>query len=152
MKKLLATLTALFLCLPVLADDHGKLKAEVMAAAEAFNESYATNDVETYFGFYAEDAQAWWYGERVDMDAYYDEWTAMIDAGGGVETNTMSDIKIQILPSKDVAIVSAFIDNTTRTPDGAVEAAKAFETDVWRNIDGEWKIVHLHFTVIAPEE
>lgn len=152
MKKLITGLTALLLCLPAMADDHGKLKAEVMAAAEAFNEAYATNDVEAYFDFYADDAQAWWYGERVDLEAYYDEWVAMIEAGGGVEINTMSDIKIQIMPSKDIAIVSAFIENATRTPDGEVEAAKAFETDVWRKTEGEWKIVNLHFTVIPPAE
>ena len=72
MRTLLTGLAALLAVSSAFADDHDDVKAEVMAAAEAFNEAYVTNDHETYFGFYAEDAEAWWFGERVDMDAYHE--------------------------------------------------------------------------------
>ena len=36
--------------------------------------------------------------------------------GGGVELNEMSDAKVQVMPSGDVAISTAFITNRTRAP------------------------------------
>jgi len=151
MKKLLTFLLAASFSVSALAGHHDSTETEVRDAVEAFNTAYATNDVETYFGFYAEDATAFWYGERQVIATYYEEWTAMIDAGGGVEKNDISDLQVQIMPSGDVAVSTTFVDNRTRSPEGEVTEAKAFETDVWQKIDGEWKIVSLHFSEIAPE-
>jgi len=50
----------------------------------AFDTAYATNDIETYFGFYADGATVYFYGARQDISAYKKEWSAMKDAGGGV--------------------------------------------------------------------
>lgn len=135
-----------------LAAHHGSAEDEVRAAAEAFNTAYATNDIEDYFSYYADGATVYWYGARQDMSAYQKEWSAMLDAGGGVEVNEMSDLVIQMMPSGEVAIATSFIDNKTRDPGGEVSTARAFETDVWQKIDGEWKIVSLHYSVIQPDE
>ena len=71
------------------------------------------------------------------MSAYREEWSAMIDAGGGVELNEMSDLVIQVMPSGEVAIATSFIDNQTRSPEGEVSTVRAFETDVWQNTSNE---------------
>jgi hypothetical protein len=47
-----------------------------------------------------------------------------------------SDRQLQIMPSDDVAISTAFVDNRRRYPDGTRSTARAFETDVWQKIDG----------------
>ena len=49
------------------------------------------------------------------MSAYHEEWSAMMDAGGGVEVNEMSDLVIQMMPSGEVAIATSFTDNQTRS-------------------------------------
>ena len=79
-------------------------------------------------------------------------WHGMMEAGGGVEVNEMSDVVVQMMPGNEVAIVTSFIVNTTRSPEGERSTANAFETDVWQKIDGEWKIVHLHYSEIPSEE
>jgi ketosteroid isomerase-like protein len=79
-------------------------------------------------------------------------WTGLMAAGGGVELNTMSDLRVQILPGGAAAISTSFIDNRTRSPDGTTSTSKAFETDVWQKIDGKWKIISLHYTVIPADE
>jgi ketosteroid isomerase-like protein len=107
-----------------LAAHHGSAEDEVRAASEAFDRAYATNDVEGYFGFYAEGATVYFSGARQDLSAYHEEWTAMMEAGGGV----------------------------TRSPEGEVSTVRAFETDVWQKIDGEWKIISLHYSEIPAEE
>ena len=47
--------------------------------------------------------------------------------------------------------ISAIVGHA-RSPEGETGVARAFETDVWQRIDGEWKVVSLHYTEITPEE
>lgn len=44
-----------------------------------------------------------------------------------------------------------FVDYRLRTPDGNVSASKAYESEVWQNIDGSWRIVNLHYSEIPDE-
>ena len=152
MRKRITILAVTLISFAVLAAHHESAEDEVRAAAEAFDTAYATNDIEGYFGHYAEGATVYFYGARQDMSAYQKEWSAMIDAGGGVEVNEMSDIVIQVMPGGDVAIATSFIENKTRSPEGEVSTVRAFETDVWQKIDGEWKIISLHYSEIPPDD
>jgi ketosteroid isomerase-like protein len=136
-----------------MAEHHDAENAELHAAIKAFDHAYANNDVEKYFSFYADDATVYFGDDaRVDVAAYHEMWTGLMAAGGGVELNEMSDLQVQVLPCGDVAISTSFIDNRTRSPDGATSTSRAFETDVWQKIDGKWQIISLHYTVITPEE
>lgn len=151
MRKLLLCLFAVMI--PVWAQGaHHETEAEIRALAEAFNTAYATNKVDAYFGFYAEDAELYFYGERQNIAAYKKEWHELMAAGGGVEKNEISDLKIQVMPGGNVAIATYFVDNRTRYPDSGTDSAKAFETEVWRKLGGEWKVVNLHFSEIPPAE
>ena len=76
----------------------------------------------------------------------------MIAAGGGVDKNDTSDVRVQMLPGEDSAVVSYFVDNQSRSPDGEVSSETAYESEVWQKIDGEWKIVSLHYTNFEPAE
>ena len=152
MKKILGGFAIALITLSAMAEHHGSENADLHAAIKAFDHAYATNDVETYFSFYAGDATVYFYGARQDIAAYHEEWTAMMEAGGGVEMNEMSDLQVQVMPCGDVAIATSFVGNRTRTPDGTTSTIRAFETDVWQKIDGKWKIISLHYSEIAPEE
>jgi ketosteroid isomerase-like protein len=151
LKFLCCTVIALF-SIPAMAEHHESENADLHQAIKGFDHAYATNDVETYFGFYAEDATVYFYGARQDVDSYHQEWIALMEAGGGVEMNEMSDLIVQVMPCGDVAISTSFVDNRTRAPDGSTTTVRAFETDVWQKIDGEWKIISLHFSDIPPKE
>lgn len=150
MSKTLSCLAIVLFSFSAMAEHHNSVEAEVRAASEAFDAAYATNDVETYFGFYTDDAVVYFYGARQKVSDYKEEWTAMIEAGGGVEKNEMSDVQIQLMPSGDVAVVTSFIDNETRGVDGEITTTRAFETDIFQKIDGKWRIVGLHYSEIAP--
>ena len=89
---------------------------------------------------------------RQDVSAYHKMWIALMKAGGGVELNEMSDLKVQVMPGGDFAISTSFIDNRTRSPDGTTTTVRAFETDVWQKIDGKWKIISLHFSEILAKD
>lgn len=150
MKKLVIGVLTALICVAAMATHHESVEADVRAAVEAFDKAYATNDVETYFAYYADGATIFYSGERQDLTAYREEWTALIEAGDGVEINEMSDLIIQIMPSGDTAISTSFVDNSSRYGDEVV-SIRAFETDVWQKIDGEWKVVSLHYTELDAE-
>ena len=159
MREILSCFVIVWMSSSVMAQQKGAenaalaaLPSHLHAAIQGFDHAYATNDVEKYFSFYADDALVYVDGSRHDLAAYHEMWTALMEAGGGVELNEMSDLQVQVMPTGDVAIASSFIDNRTRSPDGTTVTSRAFETDVWQKIDGEWKIINLHYSSIPAEE
>ena len=152
MKKILSCFAIALFSFSTMAAHHSSVEAEVSEAAKAFNTAYTTNDVQTYFSFYTDDAVLYFFGARQKVSDYREEWAASIKAGGGVEKNEVSDLHIQVMPSGDVAIVISFVDNRSRSVDGQISTAKAFETEIWQKIEGEWRVVGLHYSEIAPEE
>ncbi len=151
MYKILTLFAAALISFSVVADQHSSAEAEVLDAVNAFNEAYASNDVEAYFIYFAADADMYWAGARQTTSGYYEEWVATIGAGGAVEKNRVSDLQVRMLPDGKAAIVSFFIDYRMHTPDGEVVEEQAFETEVWQKIDGAWKVVGLHNNVIPPQ-
>jgi ketosteroid isomerase-like protein len=137
--------------LTTLADNHGAVEAEIRELTNSFNEAYATNQVDKYFSFYAKDVSLYFFGARQSVEQYNKEWHEMVAAGGGVERNDASDLQVRVLPGGEAAVVTYFVNNQSRSPDGKVTSAKAFETEVWEKINGDWKIVSLHYTEIVPE-
>ena len=152
MRKILSFLVIALMSFSAMAEHHCLENADLHAAIKAFDRAYANNDVDTYFGFYADDATVYFGGARQDISAYHEMWTALMEAGGGVELNEMSDLQVQVIPGGDVAVVTSFIDNRTRSPDDTTATSRAFETDVWQKIDGKWKIISLHYSDVPAEE
>ena len=144
--KRIAILALAMMATSAYGDHHGGIVDEIEAAAKAFNGAYESNDYEIYFGHYTEDATLFFFGERQKVSDYHDEWKAMIEAGGGMDKYEMSDIQVQVMPGNKVAIATYFVVGTSHTPDGESSTANAFETDVWQNIEGEWKVVSLHYS------
>ena len=153
MRKILSCFVVVLMSFSAMADNHGAENADLHAAIKAFDHAYATNDVEGYFSFYADDATVYFGDDaRVNVADYHEMWIGLMAAGGGVELNEMSDLQVQVLPGGDVAIATSFIDNRTRSPDGTTSTSKAFETDVWQKVDGKWQIISLHYSGISAEE
>ena len=153
MRIILSLFVIVLMSFPALAENHGKENADLHAAIKAFDNAYATNDVEKYFSYYADGATVYFGGAgREDVAAYHKMWTGLMKAGGGVELNEMSDLQVQVMPGGNVAIATCFIDNRTRSPDGKTATTRAFETDVWQKIDGKWMIISMHYSEISAEE
>jgi ketosteroid isomerase-like protein len=153
MRKILSCFVIILMSFPAMAEHHGEENAALHAAIKSFNHAYATNDVETYFSFYADDATVYFGAAgRENVADYHELWIGLMEAGGGVELNEASDIQVQIMPGGDVAVATSFIDNRTRSPDGTKSTSRAFETDVWQKIDDKWKIISLHYSGISAEE
>jgi ketosteroid isomerase-like protein len=151
MKTLTTLIFAITLPLVALAGNPQAVESEIVEMERAFNEAYATNQVDTYFSFYAEDATLFFYGERQPVALYRKDWHDMINAGGAVVRNDVSDMQVRVLPGGKAAVASSFVDNSTRSPDGDVTTERDYESNVWQKIDGEWKVVSLHYNEIAVD-
>jgi ketosteroid isomerase-like protein len=79
-------------------------------------------------------------------------WVELMAAGGGVELNEMSDLKVHVMPSGNAAVSTSFIDIRSRSPDGTTSSSTAFETDVWQQTGGKWKFFSLHHSEIPAQE
>ena len=97
MRILIACLVAVSVPMSAIAGEDDNTAAQVRAAVMAFNGAYENNNVDEYFSHYATDTSVYFYGARQDVAAYHEEWKAMVEAGGGVEKNAISDVRIQVM-------------------------------------------------------
>jgi len=152
MKRFTMLLLAVLVPLSGLAEDHESVDKQIRQMEARFNGAYAENDLRTYFGNYTEDATLIFYGARQPLTNYKKELHTMIDSGGGMEKNDMTDLKIQVMPGGHVAVATYRLSSVTRNPNGKKQATSAFETDVWQKIDDNWKIISMHYSEIPPVE
>ncbi len=125
---------------------------EIRALVVEFNDAYLQNELDKYFDFYADDATLWFNSGRSALTAYRNSWHKLIDSGGGVRKNTLSDIQIQMGPGGETAIATYLVEVETEYPGNKLSSQKAHETDVWfRTADG-WRISHVHYTSHDDEE
>jgi ketosteroid isomerase-like protein len=121
------------------------VEQEIMRLEQSCNDAYAANDLPKYFGYYAEDAMLIFYDERTTLAAYRKSWPESIKTEP-IESVKLSDMVIRVIPSGEVAIASYQIEVRTGHPNGKVTDEHAFETDVWVNRAGGWKIAHVQYS------
>lgn len=150
MVPILVALTALVaIPSPVLAAGP---KDNIRELVVDFNNAYLQNDLGKYFDYYADDATLWFNSGRSTLESYRDGWYKLIEAGGGVRKNTISDITIQVSPDGGAAIATYRVDVATESPDGDISKTQAHETDVWFRTSDGWRITHVHYTAERSEE
>ncbi len=139
-------MNALFLSFFLLAgSQNADVANEIRELTIEFNEAYERNDLDKYFSNYADDLTQWFESGRVTLEQYKTDWYALIEGGGGVESNELSDLKVQVGPDGKTAVVTYVATVVTRSPDGKRTKEQVWETDIWFKRDGQWKIVHLHY-------
>jgi len=127
-------------------------EAEVRAAVKSFNQAYERNLLDEYFGYYGEDASLIFDIDRVDLADYKTQWYQLIEDGGGVQSNTLSDLQVVVDPSGDTAIATYLLEVITRQPDGSISKDTASETDVWSNNGGSWQVIHVNYSAKPAEQ
>lgn len=125
---------------------------EIGDLEQKMNAAYAANDLPTYFAYYSTDFTQWLPEGRTDLPQYEKMWTAYIKGGGGVESVQLSDMHIQVSPGGDVAVASYLLHVKTHSAKGVVSEEDNHETDVWFKRNGEWKVVHLHYSSASQKK
>jgi ketosteroid isomerase-like protein len=137
---------AFLLALSISAPSFAGPSADIGRLENEFNAAYAANDLDRYFGFYAEDAILWFPEGRTDVPAYKKEWTEYIKGGAALEQAKLSDLHIRVSALGDTAIASYLLHVRTRAADKSVTDEDFQETDVWFKTAAGWKITHVHYS------
>ena len=137
-----------------LADAQEAMSDVEQSALEFVNSviaAYVANDVEAYLGHYAKDLTWWGPGGRSSWDAYHDSWTANVENNGGVASAETSDAQVRVSPSGDAAVVSFLLTADYHRADGSVGRSYLEVSMTLMKRNGNWKVVHLHFSS-APQD
>ncbi len=150
MKIINSLILTVLIALPVTAsaDDAASsaaIEKEVKDQVVAFNRAYEINDLDAYFSYYEEGATMWFNTDFVAIADYQKDWIQLIEQGGGIEQNTLSDLRVSVGPSGDAAVASYRLDVVTRMADGKKTHDNSQESDSWFRKDGKWRIAHLHY-------
>ena len=158
MKPARLVISALILLTPV---DYVALRAKPRPAAsveeeikdieQRANAAYVANDLAKYFSFYATDFSQFLPEGRTDLAGYRRDWTTYIGEGNRVQKVEISDMHIQVGPSKDTAVASYLLHVRTKLKDGKVTDEDNQESDVLFKRNGAWKVVFLHYSA-APKK
>ncbi len=131
---------------------HAGSKSEILKLEQDYNAAYAANDLDAYFGYYADDAVLWFPEGRTDIPKYKKEWTAFIKSGGQIQSGTVSDMHVRFSPQGDAAIASYLLRLKTLAADKKVTDETFQETDIWFKVAGGWKITHVHYAGPLPAD
>ena len=145
MKRILCFLPCL-LFTASLASAQTDVEATIRKLELDFNLAYEKDDLDAYFSYYAPGATLWFITGRVALEDYKRDWYGLVEGGGEVEKATVSDLRVQVGPSRDTAVATYVLDVVTRYGDARRVTEQAWESDVWFLTGGEWKIAHIHYT------
>jgi ketosteroid isomerase-like protein len=137
---------AFLLAFSISAPSFAGPSADIRRLENDFNSAYAANDLDKYFGFYADDALLWFPEGRTNVPAYQKEWTEYIKGGAALEQAGLSDLHIRVSPRGDTAIASYLLHVRTRAADKSVTDEDFQETDVWFKTAAGWRITHVHYS------
>ncbi len=128
------------------------VSAEVSQAVLAFNQAYEVNDLNKYFSYYEDGATMWFNQDFVAISDYKKDWYQLVESGGGVEKNVLSDLKIKVNPDGNAAVAAYRLEVHTRMPDGKITRDLSQESDTWFKYEGQWRIAHLHYVTQPVSE
>lgn len=123
--------------------------AEVLRAADAIVDAFATTDTNAYFAGFASDATFIFHpeGHRLGSRAEYEEtWRSWLDDGWSVAGCVSSARLVQTIPGG--AVFSHTVDTTVTTKEGR-ESYRERESIVFRHLgDGNLLAIHEHLSTV----
>ena len=140
----------LMIGIPVHADHHEDVAAEVIALAKAQWAAGMEKDTDGQVSYLADDYTEFnaQYPTRIDgKELNADFYRAGNEGAGKTLVADMANAKVQVYG--DVAILSYNYVGSSLTGDGNVEPNLAKSTRVYAKIGGAWKLVHANFAPIG---
>lgn len=129
-------------------------RAEVETAVTGMLGAYGANDVEAYFGYFADDATLMTNGGSIQpVSDYHESWTRLIGGGGGVvsvDMNAPRTIRMTADGTAAVVLTEA-LAASYRFPDGENEGEFVVSDSVWTTsitwskVGGAWQLMHYHY-------
>lgn len=138
---------ALTVALPLFASANGE-EDSVRKALDAYDQAVAKKDVETVRTLLAPEMLLYEHSVRNDgaKDAFENHLKPEILEGEGLHL-TFSDLRVTA--SSGLALVTRQY-RVKGTFEGKAVDSTGNETQVWKLTDGQWKILHIHYSHACP--
>lgn len=146
MKRLLVT-SVLSLALPVLALASGE-ENSVRKALAAYDDAVGKKDVETVRTLLAPEMLLYEHSVRNDgaKDAFENHLKPEILEGEGLQ---LSCSDVRVTATSGLAVVTRQYQ-VRGTLQGKAIDTTGNETQVWKQVDDQWKIIHIHYSHACP--
>ena len=124
--------------------------ASVRKTLDAYDQAVAKKDVETVRNLLAPDLLLYEHSVRNDgaKDAFENHLKPEILEGEGLQ---LSFADLRITASPELALVTRQY-RVRGTFEGKAIDSTGNETQVWRNTDGQWKLLHIHYSHACPRQ
>ena len=134
------------------ATDAATVRAEIEALGDRFEQALLAEDAATIATFYAEDAIALPPGAPraqgpAAIEALFASWFAEVPAAEGF---TLTTDDVQLSESGDIAYEVGTYTSRGTSPEGEAYDETGKYLVVWKNLNGEWKIVRDMWSGDAP--
>ena len=132
---------------PLMAPAQGE-DASVQKALNAYDQAVARKDVETVRNLLAPEILLYEHSARNDgaKDAFENHLKPEILEGDRLQLS-FSDLRITA--SSELALITRQY-RVRGTVEGKAIDSAGNETQVWKKADGQWKIIHIHFSHVCP--
>lgn len=155
-KILLILASAMLITLPAAADVAAQKQAEreVAQAVRELNAAYASDDVDKYFSYYADDMdKCCGRGGWDTKQNYYSTWKQMVASGNGLAKAEARDLRIQVSPKADAAIAAFKLHcERLQVAEGQSPTIAYHMTQVWMQRDGKWQIANITYMEVQDPE
>lgn len=131
------------------ASSHRSIRSRITAAHKRRAEIWMQGDVEGYLSYYWDDAILVVDGSTITIPDFRQWLHHTLSAGGGSLAFHLPRLdNIAISPLGDAVTTIFPWSQRFQTAEGEVSDRQNFETNVWYQSDGVWKIIRLHLTTI----
>jgi hypothetical protein len=126
-----------------------EVMAAVARAVRAKVANYESNRTEEYFGQFSDDITIMFEPGRWTRSDYEALWTRLVGDGDvKVVSSAIEDLKIQPLPGGQAAVATYFMPTSYaspkgRLPEGLPPHVRYRQCEVWADLGGDWKLVHM---------
>ena len=122
-------------------------------AVDTFYSAWYDSDWDLYYSFYADDVVLIdSSGDHMSLDEYNAKAAQQTEKIGSVVTEHLRENlvpTVRVSPTGDAGVAYWTFPFDYQKEDGAKTTIDWAESDVWWKIDGEWKVVVIHFHAIT---
>ena len=135
--------------------DRDATLGELRTAIKTFYDAFYTQNWDVYYNFYSDDVVLIdKTGDVMDLAEYESRAAKDAEVLGDLLTDSVADslVDVRLSPDGKSGIAYSRLPYLYRNKDGVETTITIAETDVWWKIDGEWKVVHIHFPEVPTTE
>ncbi len=136
-------------------DQRAAAVEEIREAIETYYNAFYESNWELYYSYYADDVVLIdSSGNPMSLDEYNGTAEERAQLIGQVVIESVKDLVPEVRLSADGGSAIAHYRHPFdyRKPDGTESTIDWAETDIWWKINGNWKVVHVHFHEIASKD